>query len=58
VQRRTPPQAAAADRRRACQPACVSFADLPTPPFTGGSWARPESLMRFVDWQFFFHAWS
>ncbi len=38
----------------------VSFADLPAPPFTGARIVEPdlESLTRFVDWQFFFHAWE
>ncbi len=41
-------------------PQRVSFADLPAPPFTGTRIVEPdlESLMRFVDWQFFFHAWE
>ena len=41
-------------------PQRVSFADLPAPPFTGTRIVEPdlETLMRFVDWQFFFHAWE
>ena len=38
----------------------VSFAGLPVPPFTGVRAVEPEleRLARFVDWQFFFHAWE
>ena len=38
----------------------VSFAGLPAPPFTGARVVEPEleRLARFVDWQFFFHAWE
>ena len=41
-------------------PQRVSFADLPAPPFTGTRVVEPdlETLTRFVDWQFFFHAWE
>ena len=41
-------------------PQRVSFTDLPAPPFTGMRIVEPdlESLTRFVDWQFFFHAWE
>ena len=41
-------------------PQRVSFADLPAPPFTGTRIVEPdlETLTRFVDWQFFFHAWE
>jgi 5-methyltetrahydrofolate--homocysteine methyltransferase len=49
-----PIAAARANRQR------VSFADLATPPFTGTRTVEPdvETLTRFVDWQFFFHAWE
>jgi 5-methyltetrahydrofolate--homocysteine methyltransferase len=38
----------------------VSFADLPVAPFTGPRGIEPdvETLLRFIDWQFFFHAWE
>jgi len=38
----------------------LDFADLPTPAFTGTSVVEPElaELRRYVDWQFFFHAWE
>ena len=38
----------------------VSFDDLAPPPFTGVRVVEPdlETLARFVDWQFFFHAWE
>jgi 5-methyltetrahydrofolate--homocysteine methyltransferase len=38
----------------------ASFADLPVPPFVGTRTSEPtlETLARFVDWQFFFHAWE
>jgi 5-methyltetrahydrofolate--homocysteine methyltransferase len=38
----------------------VSFDGLATPPFTGVRLVEPdlETLTRFVDWQFFFHAWE
>jgi 5-methyltetrahydrofolate--homocysteine methyltransferase len=41
-------------------PQRVSFADLAAPPFTGTRIVEPdlETLTRFVDWQFFFHAWE
>ena len=41
-------------------PQRVSFADLPAPPFTDTRIVEPdlETLTRFVDWQFFFHAWE
>src|SRR6185436_10903531 len=37
----------------------VSFNDLAPPPFDGTRVVEPEleTLARFVDWQFFFHAW-
>jgi 5-methyltetrahydrofolate--homocysteine methyltransferase len=46
--------AARANRHR------VSFADLAAPPFEGAREVEPElaTLARFVDWQFFFHAWE
>jgi 5-methyltetrahydrofolate--homocysteine methyltransferase len=49
-----PIAAARANRQR------VSFADLAPPPFTGTRTVEPdlETLRRFVDWQFFFHAWE
>jgi 5-methyltetrahydrofolate--homocysteine methyltransferase len=38
----------------------VSFDGLPVPPFTRTRPVEPdpETLIRFVDWQFFFHAWE
>jgi 5-methyltetrahydrofolate--homocysteine methyltransferase len=41
-------------------PQRVSLADLPGPPFTGTRLVEPDlaTLTRFVDWQFFFHAWE
>jgi 5-methyltetrahydrofolate--homocysteine methyltransferase len=47
-------EAARANRHR------VSFADLPTPPFTGTRLVAPDlvTVCNFVDWQFFFHAWE
>src|SRR4029077_17903463 len=38
----------------------VSFDALPTPPFTGTRGLSPdlETLTRYVDWTFFFHAWG
>src|SRR5262249_38196996 len=38
----------------------VSFSDLAEPPFTGVRTVSPDldTLVRFVDWQFFFHAWE
>jgi 5-methyltetrahydrofolate--homocysteine methyltransferase len=38
----------------------VSFDGLPTPPFTGTRPVEPglETLARYIDWQFFFHAWE
>ncbi len=38
----------------------VSFADLPVAPFAGSRAIEPdlETLSRFIDWQFFFHAWE
>jgi 5-methyltetrahydrofolate--homocysteine methyltransferase len=38
----------------------VSFEDLPQPAFTGPRLVEPdlETLTRYVDWQFFFHAWE
>ncbi len=49
-----PIAAARANRQR------VSFADVAAPPFTGTRIVEPdlEALTRFVDWQFFFHAWE
>jgi 5-methyltetrahydrofolate--homocysteine methyltransferase len=38
----------------------VPFDGLPVPPFTGTRTVEPDlaTLARFVDWQFFFHAWE
>ncbi len=38
----------------------VSFDELPPPPFTGTRDLSPdlETLTRYVDWTFFFHAWG
>jgi 5-methyltetrahydrofolate--homocysteine methyltransferase len=38
----------------------VSFEDLPTPAFIGRRVVEPEleTLVRYIDWQFFFHAWE
>jgi 5-methyltetrahydrofolate--homocysteine methyltransferase len=38
----------------------VSFDDVQPPPFTGLRVVEPDlaTLARFVDWQFFFHAWE
>jgi len=38
----------------------VDFADLPVPEFTGTRLVEPEleTLVRYIDWQFFFHAWE
>jgi 5-methyltetrahydrofolate--homocysteine methyltransferase len=38
----------------------VSFDDLAVPPFTGVRRVEPDlvTLCKFVDWQFFFHAWE
>jgi 5-methyltetrahydrofolate--homocysteine methyltransferase len=38
----------------------VSFDDLPVPSFTGRRLVEAElgTLRRFIDWQFFFHAWE
>jgi len=38
----------------------LAFDDLPTPSFTGRRVVEPslETLARYVDWQFFFHAWE
>jgi 5-methyltetrahydrofolate--homocysteine methyltransferase len=38
----------------------VAFDGLPLPPFTGARIveAELETLTRFIDWQFFFHAWE
>ncbi|HEX2496377.1 MAG TPA: methionine synthase [Gaiellaceae bacterium] len=36
------------------------FSDLPAPAFTGTRTVEPEleTLARYIDWQFFFHAWE
>jgi 5-methyltetrahydrofolate--homocysteine methyltransferase len=38
----------------------LSFDELPTPPFIGRRTVEPdlETLIRYIDWQFFFHAWE
>jgi 5-methyltetrahydrofolate--homocysteine methyltransferase len=38
----------------------VAFDELPEPPFTGPRVVEPdlEALRRYIDWQFFFHAWE
>jgi 5-methyltetrahydrofolate--homocysteine methyltransferase len=38
----------------------VSFDDLPAPEFTGRRLVEPEltTLLEYIDWQFFFHAWE
>src|SRR5438128_3328162 len=38
----------------------VDFAELPVPAFTGTRVVEPplETLVEYVDWQFFFHAWE
>jgi 5-methyltetrahydrofolate--homocysteine methyltransferase len=38
----------------------VEFRDLPAPPFTRSRLVEPdlETLRRYIDWQFFFHAWE
>jgi 5-methyltetrahydrofolate--homocysteine methyltransferase len=38
----------------------VDFTDLPVPEFTGTRAVEPdlETLLRYIDWQFFFHAWE
>jgi 5-methyltetrahydrofolate--homocysteine methyltransferase len=49
-----PLEAARANRHR------VAFDDLPTPSFTGPRESAVEvsELVRYIDWQFFFHAWE
>jgi len=49
-----PLEQARANRHRA------DFRDLPEPPFTGARLVEPdlEALRRYIDWQFFFHAWE
>nr|MDQ3821759.1 dihydropteroate synthase [Actinomycetota bacterium] len=49
-----PLDAARANRER------VAFDGLAVPPFTGTRAVAPdlETLRRYVDWQFFFHAWE
>ncbi|HEU6444988.1 MAG TPA: methionine synthase [Gaiellaceae bacterium] len=36
------------------------FSDLPVPEFTGARTVEPDlaTLARYIDWQFFFHAWE
>jgi 5-methyltetrahydrofolate--homocysteine methyltransferase len=38
----------------------VDFTDPPVPEFTGTRVVEPdlETLVRYIDWQFFFHAWE
>jgi 5-methyltetrahydrofolate--homocysteine methyltransferase len=38
----------------------LDFSDLRTPSFTGRRIVEPEleTLVRYIDWQFFFHAWE
>jgi 5-methyltetrahydrofolate--homocysteine methyltransferase len=38
----------------------VAFDELPKPQFTGARVIEPdlETLRRYIDWQFFFHAWE
>jgi 5-methyltetrahydrofolate--homocysteine methyltransferase len=38
----------------------LTFDELPAPPFTGRRVVEPtlETLVRYIDWQFFFHAWE
>ncbi len=38
----------------------LDFEHLPTPSFTGRRIVEPdlETLVRYIDWQFFFHAWE
>ena len=38
----------------------VSFDDLPVPSFTGARLIEPDlaTLLDYIDWQFFFHAWE
>jgi len=41
-------------------PQQVSFDDLPVPSFTGARLIEPDlaTLLDYIDWQFFFHAWE
>ena len=47
-------------RRRARTRQRSTSTDLPTPAFTGRRVVEPdlETLVRYIDWQFFFHAWE
>jgi 5-methyltetrahydrofolate--homocysteine methyltransferase len=47
-----------ADARANAQ--AVAFDDVPTPSFIGRRVAEPAlaTLVRYIDWQFFFHAWE
>jgi 5-methyltetrahydrofolate--homocysteine methyltransferase len=49
-----PLEAARANRQQ------VAFDDLPVPEFTGVRVVEPElaTLLEYIDWQFFFHAWE
>ena len=53
-------QAVAPDRGRACECAGAVVRDLSAPAFIGRRVVEPdlETLIRYVDWQFFFHAWE
>jgi len=52
------PLASIADARANAQK--LDFTDLATPSFTGRRIVEPdlETLVRYIDWQFFFHAWE
>jgi 5-methyltetrahydrofolate--homocysteine methyltransferase len=52
------PLASIADARANAQR--LDFANLATPSFTGRRVVEPdlETLVRYIDWQFFFHAWE
>jgi 5-methyltetrahydrofolate--homocysteine methyltransferase len=52
------PLAPIADARANAQK--LDFTDLATPSFTGRRIVEPdlETLVRYIDWQFFFHAWE
>jgi 5-methyltetrahydrofolate--homocysteine methyltransferase len=52
------PLASIADARANAQR--LDFSDLSAPSFTGRRVVEPdlETLVRYIDWQFFFHAWE
>jgi 5-methyltetrahydrofolate--homocysteine methyltransferase len=52
------PLASIADARANAQK--LDFADVATPSFTGRRIVEPdlETLVRYIDWQFFFYAWE